>query len=179
MTMNTKTGLIHIYEGNGKGKTTAAAGLSIRFAGNGGKVLFTQFLKGNNSGELCILEQIENIHLLRCEKSFGFTFRMTLEEKKAAAFYYNNHLEKVLRITEEEQPGLLVLDEVLDACNSEMIRKERLLQFLKEKPEKLEIVLTGRNPAEELLALADYVTYMEKKKHPFDKGIGARKGIEL
>lgn len=174
-----RNGLIHIYEGDGKGKTTAAVGLSIRFAGNGGKVVFTQFLKRNDSGELCILEQIENICLLRCEKSFGFTFRMTPQERVEAAAYYNAHLKKVLTRAVEQQVGLLVLDEVLDADNSHMISHEVLLTFLKEKPQEMEVVLTGRNPAEELIELADYVTYMEKRKHPYDKGIGARAGIEL
>lgn len=179
MIMSINTGLIHIYEGNGKGKTTAAVGLSIRFAGNGGNVLFTQFLKRNDSGELGVLEKIENICLLRCEKNFGFTFRMTPEEKREAADYYNAHLKKVLTEALERQAGLLVLDEVLDAYNSDMISHEVLLTFLKEKPQEIEVVLTGRNPAEELLELADYVTYMEKRKHPYDKGICARQGIEL
>lgn len=176
--MSTNKGLIHIYEGNGKGKTTAAVGLSIRFAGNGGRVLFTQFLKRNDSGELDVLEQIGNIRLLRCEKSFGFTFCMTEEEKKEAAAYYNQHLENVLKQAVEQEAGLLVLDEVLDAYNSGMIEAEVLLDFLKEKPKKMEVVLTGRNPGEELLELADYVTCMEKKKHPYDDGMAARKGIE-
>lgn len=177
--MNINRGFIHIYEGNGKGKTTAAVGLSIRFAGNGGKVLFTQFLKRNDSGELGILEQIENIQLFRCEESFGFTFQMTLEEKKKAADYYNLHLTNVLDETVRQRVGLLVLDEVLDACNGEMINQDIIIKFLREKPRELEVVLTGRNPAKELLEFADYVTYMEKIKHPYDKGIGARKGIEL
>lgn len=177
--MNTNTGLIHIYEGNGKGKTTAAIGLSVRFAGTGGKVLFTQFLKRNDSGELSILEQVDHIRLLRCEESFGFTFQMTPEEKRKAADYYNLHLTKVLDEALKQKPGLLVLDEVLDACNSEMINQDLLIRFLQEKPQELEVVLTGRNPAKELLELADYVTYMEKRKHPYDRGIGARKGIEL
>ncbi len=179
MTMSINRGLIHIYEGDGKGKTTAAVGLSVRFVGNGGKVLFAQFLKRNDSGELKVLEQIEDICLLRCEKSFGFTFRMNKEQKKQAADYYNDYMEKALADAKEQQIGLLILDEVLDAYNSNMINHEKLLKFLKEKPEEMEVVLTGRDPAEELLELADYVTYMKKKKHPYDKGIAARKGIEL
>lgn len=177
--MNTKKGLIHLYEGDGKGKTTAALGLCIRFAGNGGTVVFTQFMKRNDSGELKILEQIEGICLLRCERSFGFTFHMTREEKKEAAAYYSSHLKQVLETAEKRKAGLLVLDEIISACNYRMIEQEVLLSFLEHKPEGMEVVLTGRDPAEELLALADYVTYMEKRKHPYDKGIGARKGIEL
>lgn len=179
--MSINRGLIHIYEGDGKGKTTAAVGLSIRYAGNGGKVVYTQFLKRNDSGELNVLEQIENICLVRCTQSFGFTFRMNAEQKKEAAAYYNAHLKKVLEKAVElfGDGGLLVLDEVLDAYNSNLIDHEVLLEFLQKKPEGLEVVLTGRNPAEELLELADYVTFMEKRKHPYDKGIAARRGIEL
>lgn len=173
-----QTGLIHIYEGDGKGKTTAAVGLCVRFAGNGGKAVFTQFLKKNDSGELAILEQIEQIHVIRCEKSFGFTFQMTEEEKKEACAYYSHHLMRVLNQAEEQEAGLLVLDEAAAVYEHGLVNREVLLEFLKKKPEYMEVVLTGRNPAPELLKLADYVTYMEKRKHPYDKGIGARRGIE-
>lgn len=171
--------MIHIYQGDGKGKTTAALGLSIRFAGNGGRVVFTQFLKRNDSAELKVLEQMEQVCLVRCERSFGFTFQMTEEEKKEAAGYYSNHLKRVLETAEQHPAGLLVLDEIIAAYNHRLIEQELLLSFLRNKPSGLEVVLTGRDPAEELLALADYVTYMEKRKHPYDRGIGARKGIEL
>ena len=78
-------GLIHIYEGEGKGKTTAAVGLAVRFAGTGGKVLFAQFLKKNNSGELKSLQEIRDVELMLCSRHFGFTFQMTPEEKQEAA----------------------------------------------------------------------------------------------
>lgn len=208
--MSSNTGLIHIYEGDGKGKTTAAVGLAVRFAGNGKTVVFTQFLKSNNSSELKILEEIGKIRLIRCDKSFGFTFQMTPEEKQEAAEYYTAHLHKVLvqvkKLSEECQSSedrekflqkeeekneqkkevenadypavLLVLDEIMAAYNQHMINRQELLTFLKEKPDKLEVVLTGRNPAPELLELADYVTFMEKRKHPYEQGISARPGIE-
>lgn len=207
--MSKNEGLIHIYEGDGKGKTTAAVGLSVRFAGNGGKVIFTQFLKGNNSSELQVLEKIENIQVVRCEKSFGFTFQMTPEEKLEAAEYYTAHLRNVLtqvrNLTREyknkrqekfskkesekseqkkevENAGspafLLILDEIMSAYNQKMVDRQELLHFLNEKPDNLEVVLTGRNPALELIELADYVTTMEKRKHPYEQGISARAGIE-
>ncbi len=194
-------GLIHIYEGEGKGKTTAAIGLAVRFAGAGGNVLFTQFLKKNTSGELAVLKKAEKIQLLLCEKNFGFTFQMTPEEKQEAAACYSGHLQKVLaaagQMAERSRTGemehregepktdhrtapgiLLVLDEILAVYNQNMINRQELLNFLKEKPENLELVMTGRNPAPELLEFADYVTVMEKKKHPYDRKIGARRGIE-
>lgn len=182
-----RKGLIHIYEGEGKGKTTAAVGLAVRFAGTGGRVLFAQFLKKNNSGELRILQEIREMKLMLCEKSFGFTFQMSPEEKQEAASYYSGYLHDVLAAAQSMAEGeaegrdrgiLLILDEILAAYNQNMVERQELLQFLKEKPENLEIVLTGRNPAPELSALADYITAMEKKKHPYDKGISARQGIE-
>ena len=172
------SGLIHIYEGDGKGKTTAAVGLSIRYAGSGGKVIFTQFLKQNDSGELAVLEQIEGIKLVRCDRSFGFTFQMTQEQREEAAAYYEAHLQRVLEMARKEEKGLLVLDEAIGACAAGMILEEELLEFLKHKPAGLEVVLTGRNPSVRLLEIADYVTVMQKKKHPYDRGIQARKGIE-
>ncbi len=214
-----QNGLIHIYEGDGKGKTTAAIGLSIRFAGSGGIVLFTQFLKNNLSAELKILEKIEGIHLIRCERKFGFTFQMTPEEKKEAAEYYTKHFHQVLiqvkklslemfqglekierqelekegrkeeKIQQEEigrkksentnNPNiLLVLDEILVAYHQELVNRQELIDFLKEKPANVEVVLTGREAMSELLNLADYITYMKKCKHPYDKGVNARRGIE-
>ena len=177
--MNDEVGRIHIYEGEGRGKTTAAVGLAVRFAGTGGNVLFTQFLKKNDSGELKILIGIPNVELILCEQNFGFTFQMTPERKQEAAAYYSGHLSRVLAAAKQmEGRSLLVLDEILAAYNQNMVRQQELLDFLREKPENLEIVLTGRNPAPELSAFADYITAMEKKKHPFDDGVPARQGIE-
>ena len=183
--------LIHIYEGEGKGKTTAAVGLAVRFAGTGGSVLFAQFLKKNNSGELKILQEIREVRLMLCERSFGFTFQMSPEETQEAAAYYSGYLHDVLAAArsmadmeteggnkEKTQGILLILDEILAAYRQNMVDRQELLHFLEEKPENLEIVLTGRYPASELSALADYITVMEKKKHPYDKGISARQGIE-
>ncbi len=173
------SGLIHIYEGDGKGKTTAGIGLSVRCAGSGQKVLYTQFLKNDSSSELAVLEQIPGIHVARCEEKFGFTFGMTPEQKKKAQAFYTEHFRSVARMAVEENCRLLVLDELIASYNLEMVDREKVLKFLKEKPEELEVVMTGRDPAKELLELADYVSRVVKVKHPFDRGIAARKGIEL
>ena len=131
-------GLIHIYCGDGKGKTSAAIGLAVRAAGSGLKVLFTRFLKNESSGELAILDDISQIKVLHLEKSYGF-FKNLSEEKKQEV-------------------------------------RETYLQLW--RAIELEIVLTGRNPDEKLIELADYVSEIKKVKHPFDQGIYARKGIE-
>lgn len=171
-------GLVHIYTGDGKGKTTAGVGLALRFAGNGGKVLYCQFLKKDDSGELAILSRLEQITFLPSGKSFGFPSQMTEAEKQAAAVHYTAYLEKILQEISHGSYGLLVLDEIFAADNRHFIPHEKLLSFLSQKPESLEVVLTGRNPADDFLELADYISEIKKVKHPFDVGVSARKGIE-
>lgn len=172
-------GLIHIYTGDGKGKTTAGVGLAIRFAGSGGRVLYTQFLKNDTSSELSILDALEPITFLPSGKSFGFTFRMSEETRQQAAAHYTAYLEQIIREVEQQSYGLLVLDEILVADREHFIPHDRLLSFLSHKPDTLEVVMTGRNPARDLCELADYISNIKKQKHPFDQGIPARKGIEL
>ena len=171
-------GLIHIYCGDGKGKTTAAMGLAVRAAGSGLNVVLTQFMKGDNSGELNILKTVNNIQLVFCEKNFGFVWNMTEEEKQDAKREYTKQFDKAVRLAVESNADMLVMDEFMSCFELGFIDNEKALEFLKNKPEQLEVVLTGRNPSEELCALADYITEMKKIKHPFDKGINARRGIE-
>ena len=173
------SGLIHIYEGDGKGKTSAGIGLSIRCAGSGQKVLYTQFLKNDRSSELKVMEQIEGIHVVHCEKSFGFSFAMTPEQREEAKAFYTEHFRRVCRMAVEEGCRLMVLDELIASYNLNMVNREEVLEFLKTRPGRLEVVMTGRDPAEELLELADYVSKIVKIKHPFDRGIPARTGIEM
>lgn len=171
-------GCIHIYTGDGKGKTSAATGLAVRFAGNGGKVLFAQFLKDGSSGEIAVLENIDGIDVDVCTECFGFSFSMSEETKAQAASVYTAYLSRILKRAREEQYGLLVLDEIIPAYNLGFVDKAELLEFLKNNTLGIEVVLTGRKPAEELFELADYVSEIKKIKHPYDQGILARKGIE-
>ena len=153
-------GLIHIYCGDGKGKTTACLGLSIRCAGHGNKVLFVQFLKSRLTGELKSLELLSNIEVLRGKETKKFTFQMTADEKQEVLREHMRLFARIKTKLEQEEVRLLVLD------------------FLKNKPQSLEVVLSGRNPSSALLDLADYVSEVCKRKHPFDNGIAARVGIE-
>lgn len=172
-------GLIHIYTGEGKGKTTAATGLAVRFAGSGGKVLFTQFLKDGHSGEIEIMDSIKNITCLLPDFNFGFTWNMTDEEKVNAKNAYSAYLEDVFERAGGGHYGLLILDEVIGADNSDLIPHSRLINFLKHRPESLEVVLTGRGPSEDILKLADYISEINCIRHPYQRGIPARRGIEL
>lgn len=171
-------GLIHIYCGDGKGKTTAAVGLAVRCAGRGNKVLLVQFLKSRDSGELCSLAKLPDIEVMRGKESKKFTFQMNEEEKHALLIEHNKMFEQVLAKIKNGGYSLLILDEVIGALNAKVFEMQKLIEFLRHKPENLEVVLTGRNPAPELVEIADYVSEMRKVKHPMDKGIMAREGIE-
>ena len=170
------TGLIHIYCGDGKGKTTAAIGLAVRCAGSGRKVLILQFLKDGKSSEFSSLSHVPGIEVLPQTRTFGFTWTLTPEEKAEAAAYYAGLLEEAFRRAGDYD--LLILDEALGACTAKMVDESRLLSLLDGKRETLEIVLTGRDPSQALLDRADYVTEMKMVKHPFERGIAAREGIE-
>lgn len=171
-------GLIHIYCGDGKGKTTAAVGLAVRCAGRGNKVLLVQFLKSRDSGELYSLAKLPDIEVMRGKESKKFTFQMNEEEKHALLIEHNKMFEQVLGKIKSGGYSLLILDEVIGALNAKVFEMPKLIEFLQHKPENLEVVLTGRNPAPELVEIADYVSEMRKVKHPMDKGIMAREGIE-
>lgn len=171
-------GLIHIYCGDGKGKTTAAVGLAVRCAGRGNKVLLVQFLKSRDSGELYSLAKLPDIEVMRGKESKKFTFQMNEEEKHALLIEHNKMFEQVLAKIKNGGYSLLILDEVIGALNAKVFEMPKLIEFLRHKPENLEVVLTGRNPAPELVKIADYVSEMRKVKHPMDKGIMAREGIE-
>ena len=171
-------GLIHIYCGDGKGKTTAAMGLTVRALGAGMKVVLTQFMKGDYSSELKVLKTIPELQLVHCEKNFGFVWNMTEEEKAEAKIAYSNQFEKAVKLALETDADMLVMDEFMSCYELQFIDNEKALEFLKNKPEKLEVVLTGRNPGPELCEIADYISEVKKIKHPYDKGINSRKGIE-
>lgn len=170
--------MIHIYCGDGKGKTTAALGLAVRCAGHGNKVLFVQFLKAWRTGELKSLELLPNIEVLRAKETPKFTFQMNAEEKAQVMQDHMVLFETVKNKCVSEKIDLLVLDEVVGACDRGVFNKEALVEFLKNKPQELEVVMTGRNPFAELVELADYVSEVCKCKHPKDKGIMARTGVE-
>ena len=141
-------------------------------------MLFARFLKNENSGELNILDSISDIEVLHLEKSYGFYKTLTEKEKKEVKKLYEALWNEVLRKVSGGSYDVLVMDEFMAAYNYGLIPNEDAITFLKEKPERMEIVLTGRNPDERLIELADYVSEIKKRKHPFDRGIYARKGIE-
>lgn len=171
-------GMIHIYCGDGKGKTTAAIGLAVRAAGRGKKVLFARFLKNEDSGELRILDAVPEIEVIHLEKSYGFFRTLTEKEQEEARKTYVCVWECMREKAAEGSYDMVVIDEFMAAYRYGLVSHEEAIAFLTGKPEEMEIVLTGRDPDPELTELADYVSEIHKIKHPFDRGIPARKGIE-
>lgn len=172
-------GLIHIYSGDGKGKTTAAIGLSVRAAGCGKNVLFVQFLKGSKTGEINSLALIPNIKILRNSRNYGFFHTLSEEDKAAVIKENNGNFYYAEKLAQNNSVELIVFDEILDAVNMGAIDAAAFTEFVLNKPESVELVLTGRNPSAEIINKADYYTEMVKNKHPYDRGIAARKGIEF
>ena len=170
--------MTHLYYGDGKGKTTAALGLAIRGAGSGLKVVFVQFLKSHSTGELSILDNITNITVLRGKEGSQFSFSMSEEQKEKTKHVHNENLKKAMELAASGNCDIMVLDEAVGAYARDLLDKQLLENFVQNKPVYLELVLTGRNPAEWMIDCADYASEIKKIKHPYDNGIPARDGIE-
>lgn len=167
--------MIHIYCGDGKGKTTAAMGLAFRMAGHGKKVHIIQFLKGSESGEISFLNGTD-ITVARCDKNYGFYNSMSDTDKAEITECHNKNLKEAL--SSLDKLDMLVLDEIFAAVNLRLIDME-LVKTVVENCADTELVLTGRNPNEYFAQKADYISEIKKIKHPFDTGADAREGIEF
>lgn len=170
--------MVHIYHGDGKGKTTAAIGLALRMAGYGKRVFIIQFLKGKPSGEMMALLKLPGITVLRGQPSLKFPSQMCEEEIAQVSALQQRQLQLAVSAVERGDAEMIVLDEVLDAIGTGTLSEAELIRAIHACASRAEIILTGRNPSDQLFALADYVTCMRKEKHPFDQGVQARKGVE-
>lgn len=170
------TGLIHIYTGDGKGKTSAACGLALRCAHYGGKIVIAQFIKSGESGEIQELRRLPNVCYFGGNPTGKFSFQMNEDEKRSMAKMEREVLAQAVEAARDA--SMLVLDEVMAAISCGFLETEQIAALLKAKPDALEVVLTGRNPPQALIELADYVSLIQKIKHPYDRGIAARQGIE-
>ncbi len=173
-----ENGRIHLYCGDGKGKTTAAVGLAVRACGSGKKVLFLQFLKGEESGERQMLRLLPGMTVYPNPEHIKFSFQMTQEEKEQVRADNDHRFKEAAIEAIERGCDLLILDEAIGALNEDLISRALVLFYLRTKPKGLEIVLTGRDPDDELSDLADYISEVKKVRHPFDQGEEARRGIE-
>ncbi|MEL7565122.1 MAG: cob(I)yrinic acid a,c-diamide adenosyltransferase [Dehalobacterium sp.] len=170
-------GLIQIYTGNAKGKSTAAFGLAVRAAGHGFKVVVIQFMKtGSYYGEIPGLKRLAPEIEIHSYGKEGFVHRRGVtEEDISLAHAAMVHAEKALLVPETD---ILILDEINNALYFQLITVEEVLTLLDKKPFNVEIVMTGRNAPQELIERAHLVTEMKEIKHPFHQGINSRKGIE-
>jgi cob(I)alamin adenosyltransferase len=180
MTKARNTGLIIVYTGNGKGKTTAALGTTIRAHGYGWKIFILQFVKGSwYYGELDGIKALApNVVMEQMGKGFYKILDDNLpeeEHKKAAKLA----LERAREIIHSGDYRLVILDEINYAVDLDLLQIGDVITLLQEKPEKIHIILTGGNAKPELIEIADLVTEMKEIKHPYRKGIKARKGIDF
>lgn len=170
-----KNGYIHIYTGNGKGKTTASLGLSVRAALAGKKVFFGQFVKGMDYSELRLEEYLPNFEI----HQFGRDCFIHKEPTKEDILKAKEGLNYCREILKSGEYDLVVLDEINIALYYKLFSVEEVVDIINSRNEKVEVVLTGRNAPNELIDLADLVTEMREVKHYYEKGIEARKGIEF
>lgn len=171
-------GMLHAYCGDGKGKTTAAFGLALRVLGQGGNVCIAQFLKCGDSGECKSMSAMTGCTLLSHHPVRKFTSQMNAEQLQETKAACEALLQAAFSCAQEQQVSLLVMDEAFGAISAGVLEEALLLQHIRKDFYAFDIVLTGRNPSNAVLACCDYVTEMHKRKHPYDQGIAARQGIE-
>lgn len=198
--------MIQLYTGDGKGKTTAAVGQAVRAVGSDYRVMFCQFMKGGETGELEVLKELSQVEIYRCEREFPFFNAMTDRDKEEITEIHNAIIRNIIRrfdglnntgnisVNGSGAVGLMVvLDEITYPLNwglidvslfKDLVGKMKALyngrsgDSGEESLSRIELVLTGREPDRFILENADYITEMKKLRHPFDWGIQARKGIE-
>ena len=170
--------MIHVYHGDGKGKTTAAMGLALRMLAAGRRVVVVQFLKDGESGEARLLAGHFGVPVFAGKVSDKFTWSMTSEELAATRELHDGNLASALAELEGAQEGLLVLDEALDALSKGLVDEALVDRALDMSARGVEVALTGRTPSRKIVEKADYITEMRCEKHPYAQGICAREGVE-
>lgn len=170
--------MLHIYYGKGKGKTSAAVGSVMRANGAGIKTAFLQFMKNGFSSEIRVLQMLKNNNVICCKECDEFTYNMDEQKKQLVKQSHDEMMKQIYRLSETDDLGLVVLDEMLDAYNEALIDKKLAEDYIMSFKDKVEIIITGRKPLDIFVEAADYMTEMKCQKHPYNKGISARKGIE-
>lgn len=172
--------MIHVYCGDGKGKTTSAMGLALRALGRGWPVAICQFLKDGTSGEVGMLER-EGARVFHVTPPVKFTSRMSAVEREATHREHDANLREVIDLMQDGHARLVVLDELCAALRADLASPELVREALAlaaSAEEGPELVVTGRNPPEFVLDVADYITEMRCVRHPFEHGVVAREGVE-
>jgi len=169
------TGCLQVYTGDGKGKTTAATGLAIRAVGAGMRVFIGQFIKSSDSAEMALIrKRLPEIVI----EQFGAGGFITKKPSDNDIAHAHNGIQRLLEALTGGNYDVVIADEANGALDAGIISLDEIMQLLDRRPENVELVITGRNAAPELLDKADLVTEMKNIKHCYDSGISARKGIE-
>ena len=187
-----REGLVHVYTGDGKGKTTVSLGIALRAIGHGLSVYMIQFLKGGGHvGEVEVAEKmLPNFKIRQFGKPCPYSeemrkgtmdcgnckdcFLTRKEEREKVA----EGLDLAEKIVTSGKYDVLILDEINNAVSRKLTSVSRVLKLVKSRKPSVELVLTGRNAPQEIIDSADYVTFMKKVKHPFNKGMRVRFGID-
>lgn len=172
-------GLVHIYTGEGKGKTTAAIGLATRAVGGGLKVCYVSFHKRPEKYGYTEMDSLRNLGVVVMNFVKGGRPRLNRStDSQSIAEEAKRALQTISELIVNQNFDLLIMDEVIITVGSNYISEEEFIKFVQNKPEHTELVLTGRGATPNLIEQADYVSHIQKIKHPFDKGTPSRKGIE-
>jgi cob(I)alamin adenosyltransferase len=176
-----KQGMLHLYMGNGKGKTTAATGLAVRALGHGFRVLFAQFLKNTETGEKKILENYPDklLFFRPVQRNAAFLWNMTEEQLAQTKEDIRLGWENLNQRIQTGLWDLVVLDEILDCIQCGLLEEGDVLKAISGRPGQVEMVCTGRKASQTFCDLADYISVIDAVKHPYTKGMQARRGIEF
>ena len=169
-----KKGYVHVYTGNGKGKTTAALGLALRASGAGLKVYIQQFAKNKESGEIKALHRIYNIKVSQCGSGPFIIGKPAIADIECAIKGFEEAKKNIL----SGKYDLVILDEINIAVKIGLLETEDVIDIIRKKPRNVELVLTGRGCPSSIIKMADLVTEMREVKHPYRRGIVGRRGIE-
>ena len=172
---------VRVICGPGYGKSASALGYAMMGVFRGKRVIMVQFLKGMlGEGAADVLKRLEpDLKFFRFEHSKERFEDLPEDQKHEELMNMRNGFNFARKVMTTGECDVLILDEILASCNYGMVRETSVVEFLQNRPEKLEVVLTGRNPSETFLELADYVSEICMRRHPYEKGIPARRGIEF
>jgi cob(I)alamin adenosyltransferase len=176
MSSKISKGLVQVYTGTGKGKTTAALGLALRAVGKGLKVYMIQFMKGDiEYGEITTAKNMENFEIIQIGRP-DFVDKSNPAEIDIKLA--NEALDHAREMISSDKYDIVILDEINVAVDWKLIKVDKVIELIKTKPEHVELVLTGRYAPQEIIDIADLVTEMQEIKHPYNDGVEARDGIE-
>jgi len=173
--MSDQKGIVMLFTGDGKGKTTAAVGAAVRAAGHGATVLIIQFMKGRLYGELAAVKKIDNLTI---EQYGRDEFVDPKDPERIDVELAEKGWARALEAAASDPPSLLVLDEINIAVSFGLIPLETVVRFVNDRPDGMDLIMTGRYAAQELIDIADTVTEMKEIKHHYNAGVQMRKGIE-